>query len=104
MAGPEEEVARTMIVEAAGVNTDNAPEQLITEVVDEGLCVQCGTCVGGCPTSALLMMGDNPFPALVEGDARTDCGVCLEVCPRRGTDFDGITRSSSSIERVGKPI
>jgi coenzyme F420 hydrogenase subunit beta len=68
-------------------------EQLLAEVVDEGICVQCGTCVASCPDGCLEMVGQNPFPALVpDGAYCIDCGKCLQVCPRRATEFDDINR------------
>jgi coenzyme F420 hydrogenase subunit beta len=66
--------------------------QLIAEVVEEGICVQCGTCVGSCPGGCLVMAGENPLPVLDEASGVcTDCGICLDVCPRRATQFDDLS-------------
>jgi len=82
------------MMSAAGEGADvSAAEQLMAEVVDTELCVQCGTCVGGCPGGALSMTGANPLPTLVNPGACLDCGICLKVCPRRTTDFDKISRN-----------
>lgn len=67
-------------------------DQLLAEVFEPGICVQCATCVGSCPVNCLEMAGENPFPALRSDGECIDCGLCLEVCPRRGTAFDEISR------------
>jgi coenzyme F420 hydrogenase subunit beta len=68
-------------------------EQLIIEVVDEGICMQCGTCVASCADACLEMAGENPLPVLSPNAPYCiDCGKCLDVCPRRATEFDDISQ------------
>ena len=66
-------------------------DQLLAEVVDAGICAACGTCVGSCPASCLEMTGTDPRPALRSSEYCVSCVICLQVCPRRETDFDGLS-------------
>ncbi len=54
-----------------------------------GLCTQCGTCAGVCPTGAVHMewnVRTGYKPRVIEA-ACTDCGVCLAACPGERFDF-----------------
>lgn len=65
-------------------------ETTIEEIVDEGLCVGCGTCSGTCPNSAIKMVinkGGVYVPELVN-DKCNHCGICLNSCPGKYFDFD----------------
>ena len=62
---------------------------MIEHVVDTGLCTQCGTCVGVCPTRALEYPDDpreNRYPRLVE-ELCTWCDLCVETCSGVSYDF-----------------
>ena len=69
------------------------PEKTIVGVVSDGLCHGCGCCAGGCPTGAIRMERDETRgihrPA-VHADLCVSCGLCLEICPGREVDFDGL--------------
>lgn len=47
-------------------------------VVDAGKCTGCESCVGECPSEAIVMKDDK---AVVEADKCVDCGVCIDACP-----------------------
>lgn len=53
------------------------------DVISQGLCTACGTCVAGCRPGVIEMgsVGGEPVPRLT-GEC-LDCGVCQEVCPGR---------------------
>jgi coenzyme F420 hydrogenase subunit beta len=61
----------------------------VQHVYDDGLCMQCGTCVGVCPTGAARLDWDLRLGHLlsIDGERCTDCGACLEACPGPGFDF-----------------
>lgn len=61
----------------------------IVEVVNNGLCRQCGTCITACPNRAVKYSWDykNGYKINVDSDKCTDCGVCYEVCPGREVNF-----------------
>lgn len=57
--------------------------RILSTVVTNHLCTECGTCSGICPTHALLMRetpGGQVLPQLVASRC-TDCGLCDLVCP-----------------------
>lgn len=60
-------------------------------VVDEGLCVGCGTCAGVCPVDALEMRVLNGlFLPVVDWDKCTRCGLCVRCCPGYAVDFEDL--------------
>ncbi len=61
----------------------------VQHVYEEGLCMQCGTCEGVCPTGAVALTWDLRAGYLLSVDAQTctDCGHCHEACPGPGLDF-----------------
>jgi heterodisulfide reductase subunit A2 len=58
-------------------------------VIDEGVCVFCGKCVGECPEGAIKTMGDHVYPPsyLVKEDLCDRCERCTKVCPTAAIDF-----------------
>lgn len=48
----------------------------VTVFKDE--CIGCGTCIGVCPTEALVMQDDGKAECV--GDC-IDCGACIDTCP-----------------------
>jgi len=61
----------------------------VQHVYDDGLCMQCGTCEGVCPTGAVTLAWDRRigYRVAVDVPACTDCGTCLAACPGPGLDF-----------------
>jgi coenzyme F420 hydrogenase subunit beta len=61
----------------------------VQHVYDEGLCMQCGTCEGVCPTGAVTLAWDLHLGYRLTVDAQTctDCGRCRAACPGPGLDF-----------------
>jgi coenzyme F420 hydrogenase subunit beta len=53
-------------------------DSLMTEVVEAGKCVSCGTCVVACPFVCLDLVKGRP--SLVK-ECQV-CGICAKVCPR----------------------
>jgi len=63
--------------------------RLIDEVIQKGLCVRCGACVGWCP---YLDFFDGKLVVLDPCPVR-DTFRCLQICPRAG--FEGIVSSQA---------
>lgn len=55
----------------------------IETVVENGLCLSCGTCVAVCPVGAISMkeIPGGLVEAQIDEDVCTGCGVCARVCP-----------------------
>jgi len=61
-------------------------DDLLTDVVDKGLCNKCGVCVSFCTANqigAIEMCGckDN-IPRYVDPDKCLKCGICYLICPQ----------------------
>ncbi|MFH1788990.1 MAG: 4Fe-4S binding protein [Candidatus Altiarchaeota archaeon] len=57
-----------------------AVEELSGEIVkDSSRCVDCGVCVGVCPTDAISASEDKVI--LFDNEACVQCGACIEACP-----------------------
>jgi len=55
----------------------------IASVVEDGLCLSCGTCVAVCPVDA-IQMRETPgglLEANIDNAKCTNCGICWRVCP-----------------------
>ena len=59
-------------------------ENLKKEVIDVGLCVACGICVGVCAAEVIELSGQEQEPRL-NGECRNKCGLgaCYHSCPGR---------------------
>lgn len=57
------------------------------DVISQGLCTGCGSCVGICPTkgTAIIHIDHEPEPAL-EGLCN-HCSLCYEICPGKHIPF-----------------
>ena len=64
--------------------------ETISQVVEDGLCTGCGTCVALCPEEAIEMVINRKkgiyVPELNEGKCN-NCGICYKVCPGHEVDF-----------------
>ena len=45
-------------------------------VIDNDLCVACGSCIGNCPNRAIVRTGEQ----VVITDMCSDCGTCIHYC------------------------
>ncbi|MFW9805908.1 MAG: coenzyme F420 hydrogenase/dehydrogenase beta subunit N-terminal domain-containing protein, partial [Candidatus Thorarchaeota archaeon] len=57
-------------------------KKLEKEVIQTGACVECGSCVTGCPVDALTGERiDGKYVPTLTGKC-TACGICYAMCPR----------------------
>jgi coenzyme F420 hydrogenase subunit beta len=56
------------------------PYEKIKFIVDEKLCVDCGSCVSHCPTNAITIVDEAP---VIDENKCIGCGICNSIaCPR----------------------
>ncbi|MEM3525923.1 MAG: Coenzyme F420 hydrogenase/dehydrogenase, beta subunit C-terminal domain, partial [Candidatus Jordarchaeaceae archaeon] len=77
------------------------PYEKIKFIVDEKLCVDCGSCVSYCPTDAITIVNEAP---VIDENKCIGCGICNSVaCPRTFLYMDLIREyvkgDSSNIEQ-----
>jgi coenzyme F420 hydrogenase subunit beta len=72
---------------------------LFADVINQGLCCVCGTCVGVCPRDTLTMdFGDPPFfdkepqPKVREQNCN-ECSLCYTACPGREIPLPELDKS-----------
>jgi coenzyme F420 hydrogenase subunit beta len=78
--------------------------ELDTAVIDEGRCIQCGTCVAACPSDS-IGIGEDDLPELVK--MCTGCSLCWDFCPRGGLRYERqwkITGGEDNVSGAGDPI
>ncbi|QFU81966.1 Coenzyme F420 hydrogenase/dehydrogenase, beta subunit C-terminal domain [Natronorubrum aibiense] len=78
--------------------------ELDEAVIDEGRCIQCGTCVAACPSDS-IGVGDDDLPKLVK--MCTGCSLCWDFCPRGGLRYERqwkITGGDDNVKGAGDPI
>ena len=63
----------------------------IATVVQDNLCMGCGTCVSMCPVAAISLVKEDAygsFLARIRAEQCTNCGICFAVCPGHAIDVD----------------
>lgn len=66
------------------MDKENHFDKLRNEVIDQGLCTKCGTCMGVCPTKCIIMEDGG----IRKGAGKCiDCGRCMESCPGKFFDY-----------------
>jgi len=78
--------------------------ELAEAVIDDGRCIQCGTCVAACPSDS-IGIGEDDLPKLVK--MCTGCSLCWDFCPRGGLRYERqwkITGGEDNVTGAGDPI
>nr|WP_241767978.1 Coenzyme F420 hydrogenase/dehydrogenase, beta subunit C-terminal domain [Haloferax sp. ATB1] len=78
--------------------------ELDEAVIDEGRCIQCGTCVAACPSDS-IGIGEDDLPELVK--MCTGCSLCWDFCPRGGLRYERqwkITGGEDNVSGAGDTI
>ena len=65
------------------------------KVIDQGLCVRCGTCVGICPVR-VIATDSSRYPILI--DECIACGLCNGCCPGANVDFPALAAGMDGYE------
>jgi len=70
---------------------------LMTEVIDQGLCMGCGSCAAACPVRAITHEMGKPQGTR---DLCIKCGACYNQCPRSWFSFDVVPEYESIQELI----
>ncbi len=62
------------------------------EVINRGLCTDCGTCASVCPRAVITMNYETEEPDLT-GTCAPKCRLCYDACPGQDIDMPGLNRS-----------
>ena len=65
----------------------------IKEVVKNGLCNGCGTCVSLCPCQVIELFIDDSkgiYLPKIDQEKCNQCGICFDICPGHSMDFKGL--------------
>jgi len=75
-------------------------KKLEREVITTGACVECGSCVEGCPVNAISGNRiENKYVPTLTGDC-ISCGICYAMCPRAFSVHDELIGNVKSAWRV----
>ena len=75
-------------------------KKLEREVVKTGACVECGSCVAGCPVDAITgERVESKYVPVLTGKCIA-CGTCYAMCPRSSVLQDEIIGKFSSVWKV----
>jgi nitroreductase/NAD-dependent dihydropyrimidine dehydrogenase PreA subunit len=67
---------------------------MINFIVDENLCIQCGSCSDDCPVSIILMDG---YPTIKNEEPCIHCQHCLAICPEGAISILGKKAENSTL-------
>jgi coenzyme F420 hydrogenase subunit beta len=64
---------------------------ILSDIINEGLCLGCGTCAGVCPTDAISMhMSKGLFVPEINQEKCNNCQLCVRSCPGYSVDFEAL--------------
>ena len=70
---------------------------LIYDVINQGLCMGCGTCAAACPVRAITIEYGRPN---IYRDMCIKCGACYSQCPRSELSFDVVNQFEGILEAI----
>jgi len=65
-------------------------------IIDQNLCVACGSCIGNCPNRAVIRRGNE----VVITSMCCDCGTCIHYCPMRAIGKRRMTEQDTNLIHI----
>ena len=65
--------------------------KLQEEIIETGLCTDCGTCAAVCPNNVIAMNYETEEPELT-GKCATRCQLCYDICPGKDISLPELNR------------
>jgi len=89
------------LMDLAKRGTEACGCDLMVDVINQGLCMGCGTCAASCPVRAIEMVYGKPQ---IDRDMCIKCGACYTQCPRSFFNFDVMNQFESITEIINSAM